>query len=31
MTNFRDAACRDLYNVYFGTDDFTVPMHAIFT
>jgi hypothetical protein len=30
-TDFRDAAFRDLYNVYFGTDDFDVPMHPFFT
>ena len=31
MTDFQNAAFRDLYNAYFGTNDFGVPMHPIFT
>ncbi len=27
MTDFQSVAFRDLYNTYFGTDDFGVPMH----
>ncbi len=27
MTDFQSVAFRDLYNAYFGTDDFGVPMH----
>ena len=30
MTDFQNAAFRDVYNAYFGTDDFGVPMHPIF-
>ena len=31
MTNFQNAAVRDLYNAYFGPDDFGVPMHPFST
>ena len=30
ITDFQSAAFRDLYNTYFGTDDFGVPMHPFF-
>ena len=30
MTDFQNAAFRDVYNAYFGTHDFGVPMHPIF-
>jgi molecular chaperone DnaJ len=31
MTDFRDAAFRDLYNAYFGTDGIGLPMHPFST
>ena len=30
MPDFQSAAFRDLYNAYFGTDDFGMLLHPVF-